>query len=142
MPVDTKEMTEVGVDREDFESTGDGCFWEPWHFPGEFDKSNGMVEGGIVGGEVLTRDQAIDAGDGTAMGCWKIDDDAFLSEVLPVCDTKGADVEARKRRTGEWSDHETFDNFLNEQVVNWRFFISKAIDGCVVRGRNLLQVFL
>ena len=37
-----------------------------------------MVDGGVVNREVLTRDQAIDAGDGTAMGCLKIVDDALL----------------------------------------------------------------
>lgn len=42
-------------------------------------------------GEVFTQNQAINARDVTAVGCLKIDDDAFLSVVFPGCDT-GADT--------------------------------------------------
>ena len=46
------------------------------------------------------------------------DDDAFLSAVFPGCNSEGADVEVRKWRTGERSDHETFLNFLSKHAVD------------------------
>ena len=101
------------MNREDFESIGDVWFWEPRPFPGKFDKGDGMVDGGVVKGEVPTRDQAIDAGDDTTVGCWKIDEDMLLSGVFLVCDAKGADAEVKKLRTGKFN------------------LISKDTDGCV-----------
>ena len=116
-PADSEETPEVRVDREDFESTGDVCFWEPWPFPGEFDKGDGMVDGGVVEKSSLRIKLLL--GDHTAVGCWKIDDDALLFVVFSGCITKGADAEVRKRRAGEWLDHETLLNFLSERAIDW-----------------------
>ena len=41
----------------------------PRPFPSEFDKGDSIVDGGVVKGEVLTQDKAIDTGDDTAVGC-------------------------------------------------------------------------
>ena len=73
-----------------------------------------MVDGGVIKGEVLTWNQAVDAGNGTALWCREVDDDAFLSGVFPGCDAERADAEGRERRISEWANQEAFFEFLRE----------------------------
>lgn len=41
-----------------------------------------MVDGGMVKEEFFTLNQTVNAGDSTAVGCCKIDNNAFLSRIF------------------------------------------------------------
>ena len=82
LPADPKERPVVWVDGQDLESGRNVGLRQPGAAARQADEGDGVVDGGVCQGVVGAGDQAVDAGDGAALGGREVDDQPLLARVL------------------------------------------------------------